>query len=233
MSDVFLLSEQEFAHQYSSLLGTQYVDIGASSKCPTTEAAYALYLHYAINGEGFQLFGRIKNNNNITTGFDEGVYQNFEAGGYAFNPTKSMNADIVNDPGFIVGKSGEKILEYLKRWGWTPALNDIWVLANVHARKDFIPISPLNASYVFDKDFGVSVFGRELVGITLAGYIKKTVFEQETFVAPHNDSRPGVDKLSLQNYAGKMKALSVAGTSGEKITAFQSYFRSAGLTIGS
>lgn len=230
MAGAFILSMEEFEEQYSSC---SYVNI-KDNICPNPEDAYLLYLHYATNGVGFQLFGRIKNETNkFTAGFDESVYEAFEPGGYAFNPTKDMNKLILEDKIFWVGKDNEMIMEYLKRFGWTPALNDIWVLANVHARKDFIPISPLRFTYIFDKDFGVSVFGRELVGITLAGYIKKTLFGQETFVAPHNEGRPGVDKLSLVGYSEKMKNLSVGCNSTKKISLFRSYFKSVGLTIRS
>jgi hypothetical protein len=220
MSDILLLSESEFTQQYDSS-AANYPEFGTR---PDVGSAYALYLHYAINGEGYQLFGRIISGQSIKAGFDESVYKNFEPAGHAFNPGKDMNASIIDDPRFKVGNAGDKIMHYLKRWGWTPALNDVWVLANVHARKHFIPISPLAAGYVFSDEFGVSVFGRELLGLALSGYISKPVNGKGTFVPTHNASNAASSKLTLNDYVAKAN-----GLKGKE--AYKAFFHQSGFHV--
>ena len=212
MSSVVFLSETEFYAQYLEAQALYPVIYGRDAWKPTppdTKSAYALYLHYAINGEHFQKFGRIIKGSFIKKGFNEAAYQKYEPDGHAFNPGADYNKDILNDPGFYFGHDGAKehLMNYLKKWGWSPALNDVWVLANVHARKRFEPISPLQDSYVFDDTFGVSVFGRELLGLALAGYIFKSVEKKGMFVPSHNISEGCGSRLTLVKYVSMVNSL--------------------------
>lgn len=221
MSEIFL-SETEFLEQYNSVVES-YPNLKFGIK-PAAASAYALYLHYAINGEGYQYFGRIISGESIKVGFDESVYKNFEPAGHAFNPGLDMNKSIVNDRRFKIGNSNDNIMVYLKRWGWTAALNDVWVLANVHARKHFFPISPLKESYVLSDEFGVSVFGRELLALAMSGYISQSEYGETTFVPSHNPSSTASSKLTLQAYVSKINELK-----GKE--AYKSFFQKSGFQV--
>lgn len=229
MSGEIFLSEAKFSAQYLEAMGLYPAIYGSDTWRPTppdTGSAYSLYLHYAINGEGYQKFGRIINGSFIKKGFNEAAYQKYEPGGHAFNPGKDYNTSILNDPLFEFGHEGSKdnVMNYLKKWGWSPALNDVWVLANVHARKRFDPISPLEATYVFDDKFGVSVFGRELVGLVLAGYIFKPSGDKGMFVPTHNSSEGCGSRLTLVQYVSTVNSLK-----GKE--AYKSFFQHAGINV--
>lgn len=53
---------------------------------------------------------------------------------------------------------------------WTVAMNDSWLMGGIHACHDFYVASPRTAQNVLDPQFGVTVTGRELLGLTTFGY---------------------------------------------------------------
>ncbi len=53
---------------------------------------------------------------------------------------------------------------------WTPTVNDTWLSAGIHSRHHFHPASPLTYWNAFDARFVLTVTGRELVGLAMAGY---------------------------------------------------------------
>jgi hypothetical protein len=64
-------------------------------------------------------------------------------------------------------------LEILK---WAPVLNDAWVLGHIHRRAEFILVSPRSPHNLWeDSSFrtGVTITGRELLGLKEFGYVQK------------------------------------------------------------
>ena len=53
---------------------------------------------------------------------------------------------------------------------WTVAMNDAWLMGGIHACHDFYVASPRTAQNVLDPEFGLTVTGRELLGLTTFGY---------------------------------------------------------------
>jgi hypothetical protein len=53
---------------------------------------------------------------------------------------------------------------------WSTALNDSWLMGGIHAGVDFYVASPRTAQNIIDPQFGATVTGRELFGLTLFGY---------------------------------------------------------------
>lgn len=55
---------------------------------------------------------------------------------------------------------------------WSLTVNDSWVCGGVHGRQPFHAASPLIDNNIFDPRFLLTVTGREMVGLALAGYRK-------------------------------------------------------------
>lgn len=53
---------------------------------------------------------------------------------------------------------------------WSVPMNDAWLLGGVHAYLDFYVASPRTAQNIVDPQFGATVTGRELLGLTTFGY---------------------------------------------------------------
>jgi hypothetical protein len=53
---------------------------------------------------------------------------------------------------------------------WTITMNDAWLMGGIHAMLDFYIASPRTAQNVIDPQFGATVTGRELLGLTTFGY---------------------------------------------------------------
>lgn len=53
---------------------------------------------------------------------------------------------------------------------WTIQMNDAWLLGGIHARLDVYMASPRTAANLLDPEFGCTVTGREVLGLTTFGY---------------------------------------------------------------
>lgn len=62
-------------------------------------------------------------------------------------------------------------IQLLNYGDWNATINDVWLCAGIHGLHEFHPASPLNSANIFDKQFTLSVTGRELVGLAIAGYV--------------------------------------------------------------
>jgi hypothetical protein len=69
----------------------------------------------------------------------------------------------------------------LKAQSWSVTVNDSWLLAGVHSGQQFVAASPLIKRNVFDNKFILTVTGRELVGLALAGYTRELSHGQTSF----------------------------------------------------
>jgi hypothetical protein len=53
---------------------------------------------------------------------------------------------------------------------WSIPLNDAWLMGGIHAGLDFYLASPRTKDNIYDEEFGLTVTGRELLGLTTFGY---------------------------------------------------------------
>jgi hypothetical protein len=53
---------------------------------------------------------------------------------------------------------------------WSIPINDTWLLAGVNSMQEFHAASPITFDNILDAEYIVTVTGRELVGLALAGY---------------------------------------------------------------
>jgi hypothetical protein len=73
------------------------------------------------------------------------------------------NFGYVND-----GSSGSILMMGGNKWNFT--VNDSWVLGGVHSGLPFYAASPITKANILDKKYYLSITGRELLGLALAGY---------------------------------------------------------------
>lgn len=64
-------------------------------------------------------------------------------------------------------------IQLLNKGDWNATINDVWLCAGIHGLHQFHPASLLNSTNIFDKQFILSVTGRELVGLAIAGYVPR------------------------------------------------------------
>jgi hypothetical protein len=53
---------------------------------------------------------------------------------------------------------------------WSPPLNDSWLMGGIHSGYPFYLASERSATNLLDKTFGVTVTGREIIGLMTFGY---------------------------------------------------------------
>lgn len=94
-------------------------------------------------------------------------------------------------------ESGSALLTGRDSWNLT--INDVWVCAGAHALQEFHPASPVNARNIFSQQHILTITGRELVGLALAGYIPVSGHESlGTIYRPSITHK--VDDLNLVDY---------------------------------
>ena len=115
--------------------------------------------------------------------------------------------------------SGSALLTGRNDWNLT--INDVWLCAGVHSLQQFHPASPLTHNNIYSKKHILTITGRELVGLVMAGYVP---------VSGHRDLgtvwRPSitkkVDDLNLVNYQVTIASLKTEADA-------KSFFASRGL----
>lgn len=217
MSDVFRYYRQEFYNDYEKAVELYPSDKG-NNRMPSKEEAFMYYEYFATKGEMLQHFGRVVTgwNTNIKEGFTHQKYRQLEGKGQAFNPGSATDKDGVEFNGM---KFHDEQFKYawLKKHGWTAILNDLWLIANTHMKKQFNAVSPIEKSYIIsDDEFCVSVFGRELCGLLMSGYSKVGT---RTFMPMHSEGDHSARRLSLSDYVSKMNSMKKDGKS-----AFDQFF---------
>lgn len=95
---------------------------------------------------------------------------------------------------------------------WSFAMNDCWVLGNIHACRDFYLASPKTAEYLIDPKYGMTVTGRELLGILSFGYKEVQNAHSPGLVCAdpskaRNASLPAYQRLVEQNENGGWKRI--------------------------
>ena len=90
---------------------------------------------------------------------------------------------------------------------WSLTVNDSWVCGGVHGRQPFHAASPLIDDNIFDRTFLLTVTGREMVGLALAGYRKATGNPKlGTVFQPTQTAK--TEGLTLATYKAKIEELS-------------------------
>jgi hypothetical protein len=103
-----------------------------------------------------------------------------------------------------IGSPELKNFAPLKRNDWSVAINDTWLLGGINGLQDFHAASPITWKNILDDKYIMTVTGRELVGLALAGYTQKSTSTNEVFV--HRDKKRAED-LSLTAYDDEVSKL--------------------------
>ena len=148
----------------------------------------------------FVIFGRhLKDeNHNIVSNSDKRGITQQELNNFK-HPSSAGSADSLQ---------GGSILSLVKE-GWRVTYNDAWICGAVHGLKEFHCASDLKPSNVFDKKFGLTVTGRELVGLHLAGFVRQqTVLKDGSrYVVFRNGVTSSAANLTLASYSSAMAQL--------------------------
>jgi len=142
-----------------------------ATKPVPVDVAWKLYQNARKPNLDFHLFGR------HITGKKAKSLQDFrdEKGKTAQLPkelqgiTKSsidkyeQNFGYVNDSG-----NGSILMMGGQKWNFT--VNDSWLLGGVHSHLPFYAASPISKANILDKQYYLSITGRELLGLALFGY---------------------------------------------------------------
>jgi hypothetical protein len=100
-------------------------------------------------------------------------------------------------------------LPMLKLDQWNMAVNDIWVLAAVNSLQEFYPASLVTEANILHDKHTLTIMGRELVGLALAGYSEQSGHKALGKIYVHGDKEKAAF-LSLPDYqAGLSKLTSV------------------------
>lgn len=150
--------------------GLDYQNMFKIMRSVPASDAWNLYQNTRLAPLKMQIFGR-----HI---FDQGeaiskFVRSNKSQGFASLPHDSMigitQTEIRNFGGVNKESSGSALKSGADDWNFT--VNDVWLCAGVHALHEFHPASPLNSRNIFHQNFVLTITGRELVGLALAGYV--------------------------------------------------------------
>jgi hypothetical protein len=114
---------------------------------------------------------------------------------------------VPDDPARGPGIGAEEFanLPVLLNAGWTMALNDTWLLAGVNSLAEFHFNSEMTWKNILDTTHILTVTGRELAGLVLAGYVQVSTPLEPIFV-PGTNKKPAED-LSFVVYDTEVEKL--------------------------
>ena len=159
-------------HFEAAQLGAQAVHgINNATKPVAADVAWQLYTNARSPKLGFHVFGR------HVTGDKAKELQNLrQAKGKTADLPKHMqgitkspidqfekNFGYVNDVG-----DGSILMMGGGKWNFT--VNDSWLLGGVHSRLPFYAASVISKANMLDRQYSLSITGRELLGLALFGY---------------------------------------------------------------
>lgn len=103
---------------------------------------------------------------------------------------------------------GGSILSLVKG-GWSVTYNDAWICGAVHGLKEFHCASDLSPENILDDDFGLTVTGRELVGLHIAGFVcQQTILKDgDRYIMFRSGVTSSAAKLTLASYSGAVAQL--------------------------
>jgi hypothetical protein len=140
----------------------------AQTKVVGPEIGWKLYLNALKPALGFQTFGR------HVTG-DKGKELLKFRGKHPTSPLPSKMVGMNYSEGYFKNfgvvsdeKDGSILLMGGGKWNFT--VNDSWLLGGVNGKNEFYAASPVIKQNMIDKDYVLSITGRELFGLALFGY---------------------------------------------------------------
>lgn len=176
-------SAQEFTKEYTLATNAAqgFHGVIPQTKAVTPQIAWDAYSNARTPNLGFHLFGRHINAKSTAPYRRD---QNPVAVAASKGPTLGQL------PKGITGISLSKYDEFTTNFGvvnntddgsilmmggsnWNLTVNDSWLLGGVHSELPFYACSPLKSFNLFDHEYILTITGRELLGMALAGYVVK------------------------------------------------------------
>ena len=169
------------------------------------EVAWRVYMNTKRAGLGFQVFGRhvIDQAERI-----ELFKKNVPKGESAQMPKFMQGLTDCEFDGFGRANdetSGSALKISNTKWNFT--VNDAWVLGGVHSFQPFYPASPVISANILHNRFAVTITGRELVGLALAGYKEYNTGYDALGTIYECKNRSIAMKLTLIDYQVKLSEL--------------------------
>lgn len=112
--------------------------------------------------------------------------------------------------------SGSLLMAGKDKWNFT--INDCWLLGGVHGHQEFHPASPINFRNIYHNTFILTITGRELFGLALAGYVEREGHKaMGRLYAPSSKQKAdALDLITYQSELAKMKTVEGAKAFFEK-----------------
>lgn len=159
-------------HYEAAQVGAQAVHgVNNATKPVAADVAFKLYQHALKPALGFHVFGRhvtgdkakevqaLRTKKGNTTSLPAHMQ------GITKSPLDKFekNFGYVNDTG-----DGSILMMGGGKWNFT--VNDAWLLGGVHSQLAFYAASVISKDNMLDKNYSLSITGRELMGLALFGY---------------------------------------------------------------
>ena len=219
--------DADFYADYKSVMGGP--PIGQRDQ-DTMLRAWTVYTNHRHAAPlGMQVFGRHNKfrtgrmvSNSVQPGITLAEMKNFRA------PGAPDNTRLATDEKMIANSlQGGSILRIIPDQ-WTPQINDSWLCGGVHSLQPFHSASILNDENVFSTDEHiVTVTGRELVGLALAGYKRHNTQFEPIFARTITTK---CDDLTLVMYKAKLDELfGGTGSRQDKKTRGHRFLRTNGM----
>jgi hypothetical protein len=113
------------------------------------------------------------------------------------------NFGVVNDE-----KDGSILLMGGGKWNFT--INDSWLLGGINGKNDFYAASPIVKKNVIDKDYVLSITGRELLGLAMFGYRMVSTTHGLGFIPGDNTAAENANLVDYQALVASLKKASQA-----------------------
>ncbi|QPI85317.1 hypothetical protein I3V23_12345 [Rhodobacterales bacterium HKCCA1288] len=167
----------------------------------TVDTGWEVYLKTKNTPLDFVIFGRHLRD-------DNGDLREQKKGERGITPKEMDNFKHPSSKGSANSLEGGSILSLVKG-KWSVTYNDAWLCGAVHGLKEFHCASDLSPENVFDEKFGLTVTGRELVGLHIAGFIRQQTIQKDgsLYVVFKNGVTANPTKLTLAAYSSMVAQL--------------------------
>jgi hypothetical protein len=204
---------QSTAMAYYKLTGIPYV---------SATVAWNLYVNTSKASLGFQIFGR-----HIFDAQDQiNLFMN-KMKPNSSGQLPSFMVGITNTELNNMGKTsdiegGSVLLIGKDKWNFT--VNDTWLLGGANSLQEFYPASPVTKRNILHNNFILTITGRELVGLALAGYKEVQSGYDAIGKTYAPGDRPTAQNLSLVDYQVALANLKSVGDA-------EAFFANKGFTL--
>ena len=168
----------------------------------TVDTGWEVYLKTKNTPLDFVIFGRHLRDDN-----GDLREQKWE-GERGITPKEMDNFKHPSSKGSANSLEGGSILSLVKG-EWSVTYNDAWLCGAVHGLKEFHCASDLSPKNVFDEKFGLTVTGRELVGLHIAGFIRQQTILKDgsRYVVFKSGVTANATQLTLAAYSSTVAEL--------------------------